>query len=75
MLSQKNTKAEILAAYEALSAKYDSLEPATITWPIVVNTAKVAWVELQALVRDTYRFGAWCRKGFDNIKTAVLEIA
>ena len=25
--------------------------------------------EAVALVRDTYRFGAWCRKGFDQVLT------
>ena len=76
MLTQKNTKAEILAAYEALAAQYaaDQAQAVipTVTWEAIVNTARIAWAELKLLVRDTYRLGAFCRKGFDKVRSSMV---
>ena len=64
MITTKSTKAEILTAYRALEAQSNAQ---TITAPLAINTAQVVWSELVALIQDTYRFGAWCRKGFDRV--------
>lgn len=71
MITKKSTKAEILAAYEAVSAAYvadraQAVAP-TITAEAVSNTAQIVARELVALAQDTYRFGAWCRKGFEQV--------
>ena len=63
-ISKKSTKVEILAAYEALAAEQQSRY---LTWPLVANTARLVADESTALVRDLYRLGAWCRKGFQLV--------
>ena len=63
-ITSKSTKPEILKAYRALEAQASSQ---TITMPLARNTAIVVWTELVAFAQDTYRFGAWCRKGFDRV--------
>jgi|DEB19_MinimDraft_3_1074340.scaffolds.fasta_scaffold492882_1 hypothetical protein len=69
-LTSKSTKAEILAGYEALAAQQATQY---VTWPLVVNTARRVWSELQALVRDVYRLGAHCRKGVDSLLAQVVQ--
>jgi len=71
MITTKSTKAEILAAYKNVSEAYaadraQAIAP-VITAEAAANSATVVWSELVALVQDTYRFGAWCRKGFDQV--------
>jgi len=70
-ITAKSTKAEILAAYQAVSAAYaadraQAVAP-TITVEAASNTAKVVWGELVSLIQDTYQLGCWCRKGFDQM--------
>lgn len=71
MITAKSTKAEILAAYEANCTAYAAamyrLARPVISWPAVVNTAKLTVREIADLADDTYRFGRWCRKGFDRV--------
>ena len=64
-ISNKSTKAEILAAYEALQAQADS---EYITWPLVVNTAKLVAREARYLAEDLAKLGAWCRKVFSQVQ-------
>ena len=71
MITTKSTKAEILAAYKAVSEAYaadraQAVAP-VITAEAVANSVTVVWSELVALVQDTYHFGVWCRKGFDQV--------
>ncbi len=63
-ITSKSTKAEILAAYEALQAQSESRY---LSWPLIANTARLVARELQALVVDLYRLGAFCHKGFDQV--------
>lgn len=71
MITAKSTKAEILAAYEANCTAYAAamyrLAKPVISWPAVVNTAKLIAREAVAFADDAYRFGCWCRKGFDRV--------
>ena len=64
MITKKSTKAEIWAAYEAqkLAAQSDY-----VTMVQLKNTARLLRQEFAAAVHDTFRFGAWCRKGFDRV--------
>ena len=71
MITTKSTKAEILAAYKAVSEAYaadraQAVAP-VITAEAAANSAAVVWSELVALIQDIYHFGAWCRKGFDRV--------
>lgn len=63
-ITTKSTKPEILKAYRALEAQASAQ---TITIPMARNTAVVVWTELVAFGQDSYRFGCWCRKGFDRV--------
>jgi len=51
-VTAKSTKAEILAAYEALKAQQESQ---TITWPLVVSTARTVARETHLLVVDVQK--------------------
>ena len=64
MITKKSTKAEILAAYEAQLATAQS---DYVTLARLQNTARLIHREFVAAVHDTFRFGAWCRKGFDRV--------
>lgn len=65
-ITTKSTKAEILAAYEQLSAAYakDRAEAVVpmITLEATVNTLRFVGHELLSLAGDIYRLGAFCRK-------------
>jgi len=63
-ITTKSTKTEILAAYNALQAQSESRY---VSWQLIANTARLVARELQALVADVYRLGAFCRKGFDQV--------
>ena len=71
MITAKSTKAEILAAYKASCTAYNAainrLAEPVMSWPVIVNTAKLIAREIADLANDTYRFGRWCRKGFDRM--------
>jgi hypothetical protein len=63
-VTSKSTKAEILAAYEALAAQSKAQY---VTLPLIRNSLARVARELVALVRDVYNLGAFCRKGFDQV--------
>jgi hypothetical protein len=63
-ITSKSTKADILAAYNALQAQS---EARYVTLPLICNTLALVAREALALVRDVYSLGAWCRKGFDQV--------
>lgn len=58
MITSKSTKAELLAAYRELEAQQQATY---ITWPLVVNTARLVWRETVLLVEDVYKAGRWLR--------------
>ena len=65
-ITTKSTKAEILAAYNELSEEFWSVHQAatsqTVTWPAIVNTARVVRREFFSLCQDVYNAGTFCRK-------------
>lgn len=63
-ITSKSTKAEILAAYEALQAQSKTQ---FVTLPLLLNTAQMIAREVRSLAVDVFRLGAWCRKGFDQV--------
>ncbi|MGA0808513.1 MAG: hypothetical protein ACO3PI_05640 [Burkholderiaceae bacterium] len=63
-ITSKSTKAEILAAYEALQAQSQA---EYVTLPLLLNTVRMIAREARSLVADTFRLVAWCRKGFDQV--------
>ena len=75
-ITAKSTKAEILAAYEALKAQQ---EAQTITWPLVISTARTVAREARLLAEDTYRAGTvaaqWISGIVDELKKPVLHSA
>lgn len=75
-ITTKNTKAEILAAYEALKAQQDAQ---TITWPLVVSTARTVAREARLLAQDAYQAGTvaaqWISRVVDELKKPVLRSA
>ena len=73
-ITAKNTKAEILAAYEALKAQQDAQ---TVTWPLVISTARTIAQEVRLLAEDTYRAGMtaaqWFSEAVDALNKPVLR--
>lgn len=63
-ITSKSTKAEILAAYEALKAQQ---EAQTITWPLVVSTARTVAHETRLLALDVYHAGRHVRQSFEQV--------
>ena len=63
-ITAKSTKAEILAAYNALQAQS---EARYVTMPLILNTVRLVARELRALAVDVFNLGAFCRKGFDQL--------
>jgi hypothetical protein len=59
MITSKSTRAEILAAYQALKAQQ---EAQTITWPLLINTGKIIFREAVALIDDLQKAGAFARQ-------------
>ena len=64
IITSKSTKADILAAYEALQAQSQTRY---VTLPLIKNTARLVARELTALVRDVFALGAFCRKVFNRV--------
>ena len=64
MITKKSTKAEIWAAYEAQKA---AAQADYVTLARLQNSARLLREEFAAAVHDTFRFGTWCRKGFDRV--------
>lgn len=75
-ITAKSTKAEILAAYEALKAQQ---EAQTITWPLVVSTARTVAREARLLAQDVHQAGTvaaqWVSRIVDELKKPVLHSA
>lgn len=75
-VTAKSTKAEILAAYEALKAQQ---EAQTITWPLVISTARTVARETRLLARDFYFAGTvaaqWVSRIVDDLRKPVLRSA
>ena len=75
-ITAKSTKAEILAAYEALKAQQ---EAQTITWPLVVSTARTVAREARLLAQDVHQAGTvaaqWVSRIVDELKKPVLRSA
>lgn len=73
-ITAKNTKAEILAAYEALKAQQDAQ---TITWPLIISTARTVAQEIRLLAEDTYKAGVtaaqWISETVDALNKPVLR--
>jgi hypothetical protein len=68
-ITSKSTKAEILAAYEALKAQQDAQ---TITWPLIIGTARTVATETRLLARDTHRAGTIAAQWISGV---VAELA
>lgn len=69
-ITAKSTKAEILAAYNALQAQSSAQY---VTMPLILNTVRMVARELQALAVDVFNLGAFCRKGFDQGVDMMLQ--
>ena len=72
-ITSKSTKAEILAAYNALLEKQQAQ---TITAPLVASTAKVVYRESVALAQDISKGSAllyqWVSEVVDILRRPVL---
>jgi hypothetical protein len=75
-ITAKSTKAEILAAYEALKAQQ---EAQTITWPLMISTARTVARESRLLAQDVHQAGTiaaqWVSRIVDELKKPVLHSA
>ena len=69
-VTSKSTKAEILAAYEALLAQSQAK---TITPVAAINTAAVVIREARALVTDCYKAGTLLRQWISGIVTELSQ--
>ena len=73
-ITAKSTKAEILAAYEALRAQQ---EAQTITWPLVISTARTIAKEAHLLAQDVAKatsvVSQWVSGTVDELKRPVLR--
>ena len=70
-ITTKSTKADLLQYIEELEASHQAATLALAAAQPVSAREQIAAIlnEVIALVEDTYRFGAWCRKGFDRALT------
>ena len=75
-ITTKSTKAELLQHIEELNTLLIRAErEVELTRPVPLKERAAAAVnELTALVEDAYRFGAWCRKGFDRVLTELRTL-
>jgi hypothetical protein len=73
-ITAKNTKAEILAAYNALKAQQQAQ---TITPELAIGTARAAAKETRLLIVDAVRAGSvlvqWISRVVDELKKPVLR--
>ena len=70
-INAKSTKAQLLQHIDDLEASHYAISVALLkAQPVPLQERVAALVnEVVALVEDTYRLGAWCRKGFDRVLT------
>ena len=73
----KMTKAQLLDHVEELNVLLIQAEREVEAQRPVPFGERLAAVrnEAAALVHDVYRFGAWCRKGFDRVLTELKACA
>ena len=73
-ITSRSTKAEILAAYEALKIQQQA---EIITWPLLSNTARVVAEESTLLLRDAYKLTSltaqWFSRTLDELRQPVLR--
>ena len=73
-ITSRSTKAEILAAYEALKIQQQA---EIITWPLLSNTARVVAEESTLLLRDAYKLttltAQWFSRTLDELRQPVLR--
>ena len=76
-ITTKSTKAQLLSHIEELEASHQAVTLAlAAAQPVSLQDRATALInELIALAEDTYRFGAWCRKGFDRVLTELKACA
>ena len=76
-ITAKSTKAQLLQHIEELEASHQAATIALAAAQPVPVREQIAAVlnEVIALAEDTYRFGAWCRKGFDRVLTELKACA
>ena len=75
-ITSKSTKAQLLQHIEELETSHQAICMALVAaQPVPLKERAAAVVnELIALVEDTYRLGAWCRKGFDRVLTELRTL-
>ena len=75
-ITAKSTKAQLLQHIEEIEASHQATAIAlAAAQPVPVREQIAAVInEVVALVEDTYRFGAWCRKGFDQIVDEIKSL-
>lgn len=75
-ITSKSTKHEIYQAYLALQYQQQSQ---TITWPLVVSTARAVAKETRLLAIDIHKAGTlaaqWVSRIVDDLKKPVLHSA
>lgn len=75
-ITAKSTKAQLLQHIEELETSHQAISIALVQaqpTPIHEQAARVV-NEIIALAEDTYRFGAWCRKGFDRLVAELRSV-
>jgi len=73
-VTAKSTKAQLLQHIEELNAELAATTTRADRFRAEALASRISpqqratmiWSEFKALVVDTYRLGAWCRKGFDQ---------
>ena len=75
-ITSKSTKAQLLQHIEELEASHQAATMALAQAQPTPLREQAAHIinELIALIEDTYRLGAWCRKGFDRALTEVRSL-
>ena len=76
IINSKTTKAQLISYVQELEAAGQASALALAAAQPVPVKEQLAGVvnELIALVEDTYRLGAWCRKGFDRLVAELRSI-
>ena len=71
-ITTKSTKAQLLQHIDELETSHQAISIALLQAQPAPIKERVAAVinELIALCEDTYRLGAWCRQGTEQVLTA-----
>jgi len=74
MITSRSTKAEILAAYQALKVQQKT---EVVTWPLIVNSATIIIKELNSFISDVSKISIigtrWIQRVISELKQPIFH--